>query len=476
MQHDQNASGGAGRSAGGGGSALGAELEEWVRDVTGADRVVAERRAAGASREGWAIDACHHDGRVEKLWLRLDGGHGPQSDTIYTLRREATVYAALANTPVPVPRVVAVHPHHDAFIETRVEGRNWFHEIDDRDEQVRVASEFMRHLAALHRIDPGSLELPGFGAGRSLRDLVDAELDVWTEQASARGTPDPIAALALRWLRGNYPSEPGSDERVVLVQGDTGPGNFLFADGRVVAILDWELAHLGDPMDDLGWICVRDLQERFTDLRARFADYEAATGERIDIGRLRYFRLLAQTRCAIGTVNGLRARDASGETANHLIYSTLHLRVLAEALAEVAGVDPQLDTPPADEAGPRTWLYDVALDELRDTIVPASATAFAARRAKGLARVLKYLREADRIGDWATARELVDLRDLAGIDADGLDTGRARLSEAIAAGTVSDHAGITYAVRRMARETHLLRPAMGALADRHYAPLPGEGD
>lgn len=452
------------------------ELDAWIRTVTGAVDVVAERRAAGASREGWAIDARHDDGRVDALWLRVDNGHGPQSGTVYTLRREAAVYRALARTDIPVPRVVAVHPERDAFLATRVEGTNWFREIRDPAEQERVASEFMRHLAALHRIDPSSLDLPGFGTGRPLRDLVDGEIDVWAEQAAAAGPPDPIVVLALRWLRTNRPSTPGGDEHVALIQGDTGPGNFLFDDGRVVAILDWELAHLGDPHDDLGWICVRDLQERFTDLRARFADYETAAGAPVDVARLRYFRLLAQTRCAIGTVNGLRARDAGGEIANHLMYSTLHLRVLAEALGDVAGVAADLDAPPSADPSPHSWLYDLVLDELRDTVVPAAGTAFAARRAKGLARLLKYLREVDRIGQWATDGELRDLRALAGIEAQTLDTGRARLSAAIDAGSVRDDAGIAYAIRRMARETEVLRPAMGALADRRYAPIPGDGD
>ena len=68
------------------------------------------------------------------------------------------------------------------------------------------------------------------------------------------GVPDPALVFTLRWLRGNVPDVDGP---VVLVQGDTGPGNFMFADGRVVAVVDWELAHLGDPMDDIAWLSLR---------------------------------------------------------------------------------------------------------------------------------------------------------------------------------------------------------------------------
>jgi aminoglycoside phosphotransferase (APT) family kinase protein len=447
------------------------ELAGWVKAVTGADAVGAERRAAGASREGWAVDVERAGHAPEALWLRADSGHGPQSDTLYTLRREAAVYRALAGTAVPVPRVVAVHPARDVFLATRVEGRNWFSELKDPREQQAVATDFMRHLAALHRIDPATLDLPGFGAGRPLPELVQVEIDEWDAQSAAPATPpEPIVRLALRWLRRNL-SIAHPEDRVALIQGDTGPGNFLYANGRVVAILDWELAHLGDPLDDLGWICVRDLQERFSVLSDRFSDYEQAAGARIDLERLRYFRLLAQTRCAIGTLNGLHARDAGGEIANHLIYSALHLRVLAEALAELVGIDPVVDPPPAATPSANSWLFDVALDELRDTIVPATNTAVATRRAKGLARVLKYLRELDRAGARATELELSDLRNLVGVDASTVEDGRAQLSARIDAGAAADARVVEYAVRRMARTTELLRPAMGALADRHFSPL-----
>ena len=68
------------------------------------------------------------------------------------------------------------------------------------------------------------------------------------------------------------------DWPVVLVQGDTGPGNFMFDAGRLTAITDWELAHWGDLHDDLAWILVRDTLERFPELDARLADYERASG------------------------------------------------------------------------------------------------------------------------------------------------------------------------------------------------------
>jgi hypothetical protein len=86
---------------------------------------------------------------------------------------------------------------------------------------------------------------------------------------------------------------------VVLVQGDTGPGNFMYAGGRVVAVVDWELAHLGDPMDDIAWLTLRATQEPFPDLPARVGEYEALSGHAIDEPRVRYYQVMAEAKLQV---------------------------------------------------------------------------------------------------------------------------------------------------------------------------------
>jgi aminoglycoside phosphotransferase (APT) family kinase protein len=153
-------------------------LIEWIRWVTGALEVRAERRAAGASRAGYAVDARLADGSTRALWLRVDTGGGPQSNTVYTLRRESAVYRALTPTPVRVAALVAMHPTREAFLVQRIEGRGWFAELRDPAAQVKVATEFMEQLAALHRIDPRSLDLPELGAVRGVGEHVSEEIDI----------------------------------------------------------------------------------------------------------------------------------------------------------------------------------------------------------------------------------------------------------------------------------------------------------
>jgi aminoglycoside phosphotransferase (APT) family kinase protein len=450
---------------------LPAELVDWIRSATGAAELRVERRTGGASREGYAVDVRGADGAERALWLRVDSGAGPQSHTLYSLRREAAVYRALGATPLRVARLVAVHPRLEVFLLERIEGRGWFAEIREPAQQIAVATDFMAQIALLHRIDPRSLDLPELGEPTRVSDHVRAEIDEWEAQYREHDVAEPLFTLAIAWLRARLPAD--GDWPVVLVQGDTGPGNFMYRGDRVAAITDWELAHWGDLHDDLGWICVRDAQERFTHLPDRLRDYERLGGRRIDPARLRYFRVLAQARCAIGTRRGLLARDHRAEMAAHLIFNSLHMRLLAEALAGAEGLELPKSEPLEPGETDASWAFDVALDDLRLHVVPALGEGFAARRAKGLARLLKYLRELERLGPSARQAERRELSDLLGRDVADLREGRAALCAAIESGAVDVHGALGFCLASVARSTQIARPAMGALADRHHAPIDG---
>lgn len=443
-------------------------LEAWVAAVTGAARLTVHRGVGGASRAGHAVDAELPDGRVEALWLRSDPGFGPQSNTLYSLRREAAVYRALGPTTMRVAELIAVHPSEPAFLLRRVEGASRFAQIAEPAEQLAIAQQFMEELAALHRLDPRALDLPELGPPTTISNHVLDELAEWESQYDAAGAGVPVITLAFAWLRANVPDDDGWP--VVLVQGDTGPGNFMYADGQLAAITDWELAHWGDLHDDLAWILVRDTLERFPDLAERLRDYETASGFRIDADRLGYFRVLAQLRATIGTLAGLRSHDGRSEIAWQLIYNTLHTRVLAESLAAVAGVALP-EALPEVGGGELGWVYDVALRDLRDVVVPAVDDPFAATRAKGLARLLKYLQAVEGAGTAFADAERAELEALLGRPVDDLDDGRRALCTAIAADALTAEQVLPHCLAQAGRDTALMRGAMGVLADRHVTPV-----
>jgi aminoglycoside phosphotransferase (APT) family kinase protein len=464
--------------------------------VTGAKVAAAIRIPGGASREGWFVDV-EGNGSVEPLYLRLDRGGTPSGSAFHSLWVEAEVFRSLYGTGVTVPKVIAVHPEIEAFLAERMPGDTWFYRIADPAEQVAVAQDFIRNLSALHRLDPSALALPSLGPIRSARELALEEVGRMRERATgADGAIDPLTEVCLDWLERNVPDY---EAPVVLVQGDTGPGNFLYQGGRVTAVLDWELAHFGDPMDDIAWLSLRTVQDTFTHFPDRMAEYEELSGHPVDPERVWYYRLFAEARLmssARGAAGGPSAAGAAadqgqeedegeeGETreesgggrdpGNPLIYGMLHRRLTLEALGQVAGIDlPPADLAPEPGNGDNQEVYDACLTALQ-TIVPRISDPLASQWSKGLARALKYLKEVDRSGAAFGEAELDDLGSLLGRRPTSLEAGRGELVGAVRRGAVGSEDFICYLWRRTQRDDYLMRTASGVLRTRTWPELSDE--
>lgn len=184
----------------------------------------------------------------------------------------------------------------------------------------RIGAQFIDHLVAIHALDWRAAELPSFqmpdaDPHQAARWQVNWWAQVWRED---RVQPLPAVAMAERWMRDNLPA---TDE-LVLVHGDYRTGNYLFEEesGAISAVLDWELAHVGDFHEDLAWAMQRvfgayeDGAHRASGLYPReemIARYEATSGRRVDRRTLRFYEVLAAYKCIVITLaTGLRsARD-----------------------------------------------------------------------------------------------------------------------------------------------------------------------
>jgi aminoglycoside phosphotransferase (APT) family kinase protein len=460
---------------------LAPDLTEWIETATGG-RVTGAHQIPAGGRLGWFVDVDDPDGRHD-LFLQMGRGIAPGLSSFQGFEIEAEVYRALRPLGVPVPKVWGVDAALDVLLVDRIPGSVWFQAPSDPAEQVSVAQDFVRHLATWHRAGAADLDLPSFGPVRSWSEhQLDqlAGIEATMQTVPHRAPLDPLVAESLRWLRANVPD---ADGPVVLVQGDTGPGNFLYQDGAVTGIIDWELAHLGDPMDDIAWLSWRATQHGFTHFPDRMREYEQHSGIAVDPARVRYYRINAFGRLGpqfgladmgFGELPGLAGDQAQevnrAADGSALILSTLHRRMRLEATADAMG----LPRPPreVDEAPEplHDGMYDRVLGQLKD-MVPRIEDRTAASSAKAIARQLKLIRALDRNGELFAAQERDDLGSLLGRVPGTLPEGRRALVEAVLEATVPFEQYLDYHWRRLRRDDHLMRDASGAMYERSWPEL-----
>ncbi|MEV4393250.1 phosphotransferase family protein [Nonomuraea sp. NPDC049607] len=305
--------------------------ETIAREVYGPGAAVpyAVRLPGGASRETWALDVVTTGGDRHELVLRLDGP-GAVLEVGAGLAAEARLMRAAADAGVPVPHVVAAaDPPADPYIlMTRVPGetipRRILRDEAYREARAGLAAECGRTLAAIHRMPLSCLPATDAetGAGAEAGAGPGDPLRRWRDVLDLTGEPHPVFELALRRLAADRP--PAAPTGVV--HGDFRNGNLIVGPEGIRAVLDWELAHAGDPLEDLGWLCVKAWRfgsplpvGGFGGYAELIAAYEEAGGRHVDLDALRWWETFGVLKwgiiCVMQTMRHLRGGAASVELA-----------------------------------------------------------------------------------------------------------------------------------------------------------------
>lgn len=167
-----------------------------------------------------------------------------------------------------------------------------------------LPQQLAQALAGIHRIDPQNAELPLTPVeGDDPATMAIAFLE---QMRDALPQARPGFELALLWARENAPDP----HEITLVHGDFRTGNFLVGPDGLQAVLDWEFAHWGDPMDDLGWLCTRDWRFGKVKLPAGglatrrdfYAAYAQASGREVDPERVHFWEVIGNLRWAAAAV------------------------------------------------------------------------------------------------------------------------------------------------------------------------------
>ena len=269
--------------------------------------------AGGASKEAWAVDA---DG--ERLLVRRAAVTVIHERTL-TLAQEYAVIEAAFEAGVKVPRpygTIADLAGREAFVMERLEGETIGRRIVQREEltaaREQLPVQLAEELAKIHAIPADRLPF-----------LPEARLEGMAEDLDEVDEPHPAIELGLWWLRENRPPE----RPLVVNHGDYRIGNVVVGPEGLVGVLDWEFAHLDDPVRDVAFGMVRAWRFGVPEKRlggigdaGQFVErYNDLTGIDVRPEELDYWELAGNVAWAIATLTQaqrhLKGRDRNVEFA-----------------------------------------------------------------------------------------------------------------------------------------------------------------
>lgn len=331
-----------------------AYLEHKMPSVTDVEIIDLNRIHGGASRETFSLTARWiEEGKVVErpLILRRD----PVGSLIETDREvEYNAYRAFHPLGLRVPEALYIETDtkwlgRPFFVMERIVGSNVSSFYTPIEESVvnKVGRQFWTELGRIAGADPKAIGLADKLERVEPENCWQRELTYWENIINEDELqPQPIARAAIRWLRKNPPP---AAQKISVVHGDYRTGNFLYNDnGEITAILDWEMCHLGDPLEDLAWaadpIWAFEGTDRPGGLIQReeaFRLWEEASGLKVDPVAFRWWEIF-------NMVKGLAIWISAGNEFNTgsnkdivLAWSSFHPRIvhnrlLAERLAKLA--------------------------------------------------------------------------------------------------------------------------------------------
>ena len=332
----------------------GALLVLLAHEVEGDARIDDLRRlSGGASRETWSFDLRAPGTTHELILQRLRPGGGAGSGL--PLGTEAALVRAAGEHGVPVARVMASDDGAilgtPGMVTERLAGetiaRRLLRDAEWSDARTRLGAQVAEAAAVIHAMPIDAVV--GLASGDQL-DQCRMLLDGLAE-------PHPAFELGVRWLEAHrpVPSAPA------IVHGDLRMGNLLVDHGGLRAVLDWELAHVGDALEDLGWFCVRawrfgsPLEAGGVATRAALVDaYVAASGRSVDPQALRWWEVLGTLKW--GAICMLQAWGHLSGATRSVELATIGRRV-CENEWDLLGLLPggpllRVSTTPAPSPGP----------------------------------------------------------------------------------------------------------------------------
>jgi aminoglycoside phosphotransferase (APT) family kinase protein len=275
---------------------------------------------AGNARQAWEFDVRWLDGGEERKvsCVMLRKAEAGQLET--DLASEFRIVAALWGSGVPVARALLMDSEgrwleRPSFIMEKVAGATDFFALlkPEAAERSRAIAQQLATIAAtLHMLDWRKLGVD-FLPATTPETAAAQQISYWESLfLKHRMEPHPVMVAAFIWLKEHQPIA----RRISIVHGDFRFGNFLYEEDRINAMLDWEMVHLGDPVEDIAW-AYRSLwgPQAFLSLDEFVSRYAELSGISVDPDTLRFYRLLGEVKHSIISLTGARS-FMDGRTRN----------------------------------------------------------------------------------------------------------------------------------------------------------------
>ncbi len=368
---------------------------------------------------------------------------------------------ALQPTEVKVPRFFGYHDEHDWLLMEWVQGDELLTGVADDDRRDALFREYLDTLVTLHTLELSSLDLAPDMVTPPTPDLVlqgSLDMAIGLFRAGTPGDPEPLLELGIWWAKHHKPEAPHETR---LCGGDVGPNQFIFDGTGVKAMFDLELAHLGDPYEDLGLMRMREMCYPIGRLPAHLQHYAERTGTSLEVDALRYWTVVGMLTGPLWCRERVQHPDPQlPDQVPIFSWDPIYRRGLAEALMEIYGI--ALDPParPPDVETACSHLHELLRDQVRDVYLPAAADASMKFRLQGTLALCESLALGNAIGSQLERADIEELGEL-------LDRRPATRREGLAALEVLVRADPEYDIER--RLQFLYR--MQVRSEFLYAPI-----
>lgn len=358
-------------------------------------------------RPVWFADV-EREGVIHELVVRGDRTDMP---LIFPLHHEMTLQSLLHDRGIPTPTVHGWIDEPMAYVMDRVGGQQDFTGCSAAQRDAAV-DDYLQILARMHALDVD--EFAAAGIMRAASPDLSGEFGLSRYEQVFRSTkngPDPFMEFCLGWLRRHPPRSQGRES---VICWDS--GQFHQADGRIVAVLDLEIGHIGDPMMDLAAWRMRDTIVGYGEFPMLHARYEELTGTTVDLEALmrHHFMFTLTNQLALGQAVRRPGVDTDLMTNMQWCYETNLFAT--EALGELLDIELPTIEEPEPSVGRASTAIDHLAEVLRSLSVGETAVDddFLRYRLRALFREARHAARAVEVGDAVSDGDLEDLHQLLG--------------------------------------------------------------